>query len=415
MDSNSIGIIISLGILLVCSAFFSAGETAFSSLNRIKLKNLADQGKKRAMLALKMTENYDKLLSTVLVGNNIVNIASSALATVLFVGFFGSMGVTISTLTMTLLVLLFGEISPKTLAKEAPERVAMLFAPLLRFFIIILSPVNHLFSLWKQGILRLFRIKPDRSVTEAELLTFVGEVRQEGGINEQEEKMIRRTIAFDDLTANDIFTPRVDVAAVSLSDANQEIERKFFDTGYSRLPVYKESIDNILGVILFKDFHYGVINQQRSLESIMKPAVFVTKSMKISKLLKTLQERKSHLAVLVDEFGGTVGIITIEDIVEELVGEIWDEHDKVVEDICALGGGAYRVLGNTALKEFFSFFSIDERDEKTNATTLGSWVIETLGGVPKEGDSFTFRDLSVRVTKTRRHRVLELTVSPEAR
>ncbi|MDR2028701.1 MAG: hemolysin family protein [Treponema sp.] len=415
MDSNTIGIIISLGVLLLCSAFFSSGETAFSSLNRIKLKNLADQGNKRALLALKITENYDKLLSTVLVGNNIVNIASSALATVLFVGLFGSLGISISTLTMTLLVLLFGEISPKTLAKEAPERVAMLFAPLLRFFIIILSPVNYLFSLWKRGILRLFRIKQDRSVTEAELLTFVEEVRQEGGINEQEEKMIRRTIAFDDLTANDVFTPRVDVAAVSLADTGQEIGRKFFETGYSRLPVYRESIDNILGVILFKDFHYGVINQGRSLESIIKPAVFVTKSMKISKLLKTLQERKSHLAVLVDEFGGTVGIITIEDIVEELVGEIWDEHDEVVENIRALGGGGYRVLGNTALKEFFAFFSIGEGDEKTKATTLGSWVIETLGGLPREGDSFTFRDLVVRVTKTRRHRVLELTVSPAAR
>jgi CBS domain containing-hemolysin-like protein len=362
------------------------------------------------MLALKITENYDKLLSTVLIGNNIVNIASSALATVLFVGLFGNMGISISTLTMTLLVLLFGEISPKTLAKEAPERVAIFFAPLLRFFIVILSPVNYFFSLWKGAVLRLFRIKQDRSVTEAELLTFVEEVRQEGGINEQEEKMIRRTIAFDDLTANDIFTPRVDVAAVSLADTSREIERKFFDTGYSRLPVYKESIDHILGIILFKDFQYGVINQRRPLESIIKPVVFVTKSMKISKLLKTLQEKKSHLAVLVDEFGGTVGILTIEDIVEELVGEIWDEHDEVVENIRALGGGAYRILGNTPLKEFFELFSIDERDEKTKATTLGSWAIENMGGIPKEGDVFTFRNLAVTVSKTRRHRVLELTV-----
>jgi CBS domain containing-hemolysin-like protein len=409
MNPDSIGIILALGALLLCSAFFSASETAFSSVNRIKLKILANNGNKRAVLALKLAENYDRLLSTVLIGNNIVNITASALGTVLFVSLFGGIGVSLSTLVITVLVLIFGEMSPKTMAKEAPEGFAMFGAPILRFFIYLFLPLNRLLSLWKGFIINLFRIKGDRSVTEAELLTFVEEVRQEGGINAQEEDMIRRTIEFDDLTASEIVTPRIDVAAVEMGDTTEQIERKFYETGFSRLPVYKGTLDNITGVLLQKDFHYSVLKQGIPLEKVIKPTVFVAKSIKISRLLKTLQEKQSHIAVLVDEYGGTVGIVTIEDILEELVGEIWDEHDHVVEAIRDLGHGTYRILGNTALKDVFDLYSI-ENDDKTNATTLGSWVIETLGGVPREGDTFTFRNLTIRITRALRHRVLELVI-----
>jgi CBS domain containing-hemolysin-like protein len=409
MNPDSIGIILALGALLLCSAFFSASETAFSSVNRIKLKNLANSGNRRAALALKLVENYDKLLSTVLIGNNIVNITASALGTVLFVRIFGGIGVSLSTLVITVLVLIFGEISPKTMAKEAPEGFSMVCAPILRLFIYLFLPLNRLLSLWKGFIVKLFRVKGDRSVTEAELLTFVEEVRQEGGINAQEEDMIRRTIEFDDLTAQEIVTPRIDVAAVEMADAPERIERKFYETGFSRLPVYKETLDTITGVLLQKDFHYSVLKQGIPLEKVIKPAVFVAKSIKISRLLKTLQEKQSHIAILVDEYGGTVGIVTIEDILEELVGEIWDEHDHVVEAITDLGHGSYRILGNTALKDVFDLYSI-ENDDKTNATTVGSWAIETLGGVPREGDTFTFRNLTVRITRALRHRVLELVI-----
>jgi CBS domain containing-hemolysin-like protein len=411
MDSFSLGIIISLGLLLLSSAFFSASETAFSSLNRIKLKHLAGQGHKRAALTLSLAENYDRLLSTVLIGNNIVNISSSALGTVLFVGFFGKAGVSLATLVMTVLVLLFGEISPKTLAKENPEQFAMFSAPLLKGLMFVFSPVNRLVAHWKKFILRLFRVHADRSVTEAELLTFVEEVRQEGGINKGEEDLIRQAIEFDDLTANDIYTPRVDIAAVSMEDTGESIKQKFFDSGYSRLPVFKDSIDNIIGVILLKDFFYQGINQQYSLEQIVKPAVFVTKSIKISGLLKILQEKKSHMAVLVDEFGGTMGIITIEDIMEELVGEIWDEHEKVVTHIIPLESGAYKILGNTGLKDFFDFFSLYEGEEKPGALSVGGWVIENLERAPREGDHFVFKDLLVTVLKTLRHRVMEVLVT----
>jgi CBS domain containing-hemolysin-like protein len=411
VDSFSIGIIISLGFLLLASAFFSASETAFSSLNRIKIKNLAGQGNKRAALVLRLVENYDRLLSTVLIGNNVVNISSSALGTVLFVGFFGKSGVSLATLVMTVLVLLFGEISPKTLAKENPEGFALAASPLLRVLMVVFDPVNRLCAHWKGFILKIFRIRSDRSVTEAELLTFVEEVRQEGGLNQGEEDLIRQAIEFDDLTANDIYTPRVDIAAVSLEDSLDSITRKFFDTGYSRLPVFAGSVDNIIGVILLKDFFYQVINQKHSLEHILKPAVFVTKSIKISSALKILQEKKSHMAVLVDEFGGTVGIITMDDIVEELVGEIWDEHEKVVTHIIPQEDGAYKILGSTGLKEFFDFFSLREGEEKPGALTVGGWVIENLAGAPREGDHFVFKDLAVKVLKTLRHRVLEILVT----
>jgi CBS domain containing-hemolysin-like protein len=415
MGPGEIGTALALGALLFCSAFFSASETAFSSLNRIKLKNLAGKGHKRAALALKLAENYDKLLSTVLIGNNIVNITASALGTALFVGFFGGFGVTIATVVITTAVLLFGEISPKTMAKEAPERFAVFSAPILYFFVGLFGPLNRVFTLWKGFIVKLFRVKTDRSVTEAELLTFVEEVRQEGGINAQEEDMIRRTIEFDDLTAQEILTPRVDLAAVDISEDPERIERKFYETGFSRLPVYRENMDNIAGVLLQKDFHYGVLKQGKPVAEVMKPAVFVAKSIKISRLLKTLQEKQSHIAVLVDEYGGTVGIVTIEDILEELVGEIWDEHDHVVEAITPLPQepGAYRVLGNTALQDVLDLYAI-ANDDGTNATTVGSWVVETLGEVPREGDSFSFRDLTITVAKALRHRVVELVVRGKA-
>jgi CBS domain containing-hemolysin-like protein len=407
MDTHTITLIALLIFLLICSAFFSASETAFSSLNRIKIKSWANHGNKKAAKVLALSENYDKLLSAVLIGNNVVNIASSSIAAVIFMGFFGNFGVTISTLVMTVLVLVVGEISPKTLAKESPEQFAMFSAPILKAFMILLAPTYVLVRAWKKMIVKLFRLNADRSVTEEELLTFVEEVRQEGGINEREEDMIKQAIEFDDLTANDILTPRVDVEAVSLEDSIEEIERQFFSTRFSRLPVYKNSIDNITGVILQKDFHYKVMKMNHPLESIIKPIVFTTKSIKIAKLLKTLQEKKSHIAVIIDEFGGTVGIVTIEDIVEELVGEIWDEHDDVVEKIIKIDEFTYKIIGNTELDELFELFG---KKNETNSNTVGSWVIETIGGIPKEGYSFTFENLTITISKTLRHRVMEVMV-----
>jgi CBS domain containing-hemolysin-like protein len=425
-DSYYLALIVSLAVLLCFSAFFSASEMAFSSLNRIKLKNLAAKNR-RARLALRMLETYDRLLSTVLIGNNIVNIVSSALATVLFVGVFGAKGVSIATLLMTLLVLLFGEISPKTLAKESPELTALRAAPLLRFFIVVFTPLNYLTGAWKKFIVRIFSAKEDRSVTEDELLTFVEEVRQEGGINKQEEEMIRQAIEFDDLTAAEIVTPRIDVAAVSETDSIETIDRKFAETGFSRLPVYRDSVDHITGVMLLKDFHHEVMKGGKSPSEMVKPLVFVTKTIKISKLLRTLQQKQAHLAVLVDEFGGTLGIVTIEDIIEELVGEIWDEHDEVVEPVKKIRDGCFTVMGSANLQEMLAFIDADksETGESSNEnapggdaepvanTTVGNWVMENLGAPPHAGEQFVWRNLRIRVSRVLRHRVMEVVVSRE--
>ena len=404
--------------LLSLSAFFSLSETAFTSLSRIKIKNMATKSK-RAKLVLKLLDAYDKLLSSVLIGNNIVNISGSALATMLFLELFGAKGVSIATGVMTMTILLFGEISPKTLAKESPEAHALRCAPLLRFFTIIFAPFNFLTGKWKKIIVRLFPTKLNRSVTEDELLTFVEEVRQEGGINQQEERMIRQVIEFDDIIAAEIITPRIDLAAVSENDSAGDIENLFVKTGFSRLPVYRETIDNITGVILLKDFHHEVAKKGRQPAEIVKPVVYAAKTMKITKLLRTLQEKQSHMAVLVDEFGGTLGIVTVEDIVEELVGEIWDEHDKKVEPFRKNADGSFSVLGSANLQDMLTFLSghipgdyanENGEEEPIPNTTVGNWVTERLGGMHRIWEPFDWRNLRIRAARVQRHRVLEVTV-----
>ena len=412
MDPYSIGLIVLFTLLLICSAFFSAMETAFSSLNKIKLKHLAGEGNRKAALALDIAEKYDRILSTVLVGNNIVNILASSLATLFFVSYFGHLGVTLAIAVTTILILIFGEISPKTMAKESPEKFAMFFVRFMQFFMFIFTPINYLSSQWKKFIIQIFRIRSDNAVTEAELLTFVEEVRQEGGINEGEENMIRTAIEFDDLTASDILTPRVDLTAVSITESVESIEQCFYSSGYSRLPVYRDSIDNIAGLILLKDFVYKTIKNGEGVDSIIKPVIFVSATVKINRLLKNLQAQKTHLAVVLDEFGGTMGIVTLEDIIEELVGDIWDEHDKATENIIPLANGCYRVRGDTSLKDFFEILGSDEEEASQEAYTAGGWVSEYLGEIPLEGHKFVYNDHSIAILKVNRNRVMEIMVSP---
>jgi CBS domain containing-hemolysin-like protein len=403
-------LVAALVVLLSLSAFFGLSETSFSTLNRIKLKNMAEKNK-RAKLALKMLEAYDKLLSSILIGNNVVNTASSALATALFLELFGVKGISVATGIMTVLLVVFGEISPKTLAKKSPESTALKAAPLMCFFTVIFAPFTYLAGVWQRFIVRVFPSRADRSITEDELLTFVEEVRQEGGINRQEEEMIRHVIEFDDITAAEIITPRVDVAAIPENSPPEEIDRVFAATGFSRLPVYRDTIDTITGVILFKDFHHEVIKKGRPPAEIVKPVVFVTKTMKISSLLQTLQRKQSHMAILVDEFGGTLGIVTMEDIVEELVGEIWDEHEKVVQPFRQNSNVSFSVLGSAKFQDMLEYigYKIADNDDIPN-TTVGSWILETTGILPRSGDQIVWRDLQFTVSRIQRHRIMEVTV-----
>lgn len=407
--ANSLVLVIVIIVLVVFSAFFSASETAFSSLNRIKLKNMAATSKKAAR-ALKLSERYDNLLSSILIGNNIVNILSTSLATVLFVGWLGNKGVTVSTIVITVVVLIFGEISPKTLAKESPERFAIFATPILIVFIFILTPVNFLFEQWKKLIVKVFRVKSDDMISEEEVLTFVGEAREVGGINEREETMIRSAIEFDDLEAADIITPRVEIEAIDFEDSVEDMLVAFRKTGHSRLPVYRDSLDNIVGLLLEKDFHYYIQTLGKPLEEVVRPIVFATSTIRISMLLRELQKQKCHMAVIIDEYGGTMGIVTTEDILEELVGDIWDEDEDVVEQIISLGDGRFTVLANTDIDDLFSFLHVDD---ETEASTVGGWVLEKLGHLPQPGERFAFKNMSVTVTKTEPTKVLEIEIEVE--
>lgn len=407
MDSNSITLIVSLCVLLFLSAFFSSTETAFSSLNRIRLKNLADQGNKRAILTLNLYEKYDNLLSTILIGNNLVNILAASLSTVLFVKYYGNAGVTISTVVLTVVVLIFGEITPKSLAKEYPESYAMKAAPFIKTIMFIFTPFNYVFGLWKKMILKLLKKDKNQGITEGELLTMVDEAQQDGGIEEHEGELIHSVLEFNDVDADDILTPRVDIVAVSLEDSKRQINKEFNESRFSRLPVYDENIDDIVGFIHYMDFVVHVLRGDKTIQDIMKPCVFVMPSMKIYRILKMLQKSRSHIAVVTDEFGGTEGIVTMEDILEELVGEIWDEHDEVVTELKKIGDNKYRIICSANLEDMFEFFSITG---ESDSTTVSGWVVEQLDKIPSEGDTFEYEDLLVVVSKIDSRRVLEIIV-----
>lgn len=412
MDSHSTGLIIALIVLIVLSAYFSATETAFSSLNRIRLKNLADNGNKRAKLAYKLVDNYDELISSVLVGNNIVNISASSLATVLFIKAFGDNGPTVSTIAMTIIVLIFGEVTPKSIAKESPEAFAMFSAPIINVLIYVFKPINVCLVGIKKLVKKFVKVSNDRTISESELLTIVEEAEHDGGINENESELIHNVIEFDDLEAIDIMTPRVDVEAVDKTSTVQEIADLFTETGFSRLPVYEETIDSIVGIINEKDFHNLVLRDGNAVKQIIKPVEFIPPSMKISALLKLLQQNKSHLAVIVDEFGGTEGIVTLEDIIEELVGEIWDEHDEVVEAFQKVSDNEYLVDCSTDLDDLLEYFHLKSDSE---ASTINGWVIEQLDRIPEKGDCFDFENLHIVVEETEYQRAtrVRITVSPK--
>ncbi len=410
MDSNSISIVIIIACLIM-SAYFSATETAFSSLNRIRIKNLADKGNRRADLVMRLSEDYDSMLSTILIGNNIVNIASASIATVLFVKMLGEeAGPSVSTAVTTVVVLIFGEVSPKSIAKESPESFAMFSAPFLRILMVILTPFNFLFCQWKKLLSLIFHASEDRSITEEELLTIVEEAQQDGGIDEQEGSLIRSAIEFAELSVLDVLTPRIDVAAVPLQASKEEVAKVFAETGFSRLPVYEDSIDAITGLIYQKDFYNSVYGTDRELASIIRPALYITAAMGIGELLKELQKKKSHLAVVVDEFGGTIGIVTMEDILEELVGEIWDEHDEVVEEIQEVADGEYIVLGSANLDKLFELLGREELDD---IVTVNGWVMQELKRVPEEGDGFTSGNLHVQVLQMDGKRVDRIHIQAE--
>ena len=397
-----------MAVLVAFSAYFSATETAFSSLNRTRLRVLAEKGDKRAALACSLSEQYDKMLTSILIGNNIVNIALSSLCTLLFIHLLGDDGATVATAVTTVVVLVFGEVTPKSLAKESPERFAMFSAPFLRMVMWVLSPFAWLFSRLKKLVGRVVRSGGERPMTQEELLMLVDEVQQEGGLDKDEHELLRSAIEFTDRDAEDILTHRVDLEAVPADASPEEVARVFGESRFSRLLVYGTDIDDIVGVIHQSDFYADGLQGGKPLSALMTPPLFVPKSIRISVLLRLLQRKKAHIAVVTDGYGGTLGIVTMEDILEELVGEIWDEHDEVVEDIRREGAGVWTVSGGADLYRLLDRLGLDGRQVESASVT--GWVMERLGRVPEPGDTFTEGPWRITVTAADERRVRQLRV-----
>lgn len=408
MKSETISIIVVVAGIIM-SAYFSATETAFSSLNRIRIKNMAEKGNKKAKLVLRLSENYDSLLSTILIGNNIVNIASASLATVLFVKWLGNdMGPSISTAVTTIVVLIFGEVTPKSIAKETPEKYAMFSAPFLNILMVLLTPFNFLFRQWKKLLSKMIKSADESGITEEELLSIVEEAKADGGIDEQENMLIRSALEFTEQEAVDILTPRVDIAAVSTETTKEEIAAVFADTAYSRIPVFEGTIDHIVGIIYQKDFYNYVYHSDKSISAIIRPTLFVPQNKKIGVLLKELQQKKIHIAVVLDEYGGTVGIITLEDILEELVGEIWDEYDEVSAEIERKSDTEFLVAGSANIEKVFEALNIEVTDEEVPSGIVNGWIMHALGRVPEKEDSFSYKEYQITVLKMNEKRVEEV-------
>ena len=397
-----------MAVCLLLSAYFSATETAFSSASTTRLKTLAEKGNANAALACRLLEQYDRLLSTILIGNNIVNIATASIGTVLFVRHYGDAGATISTVVVTVVVLIFGEISPKSIAKDCAERFAMFSAPILRVLIWVLLPLNLLFSLWKKLLAKAFRLNGESKMSQEELLMLVDEVQQGGSIDKSEGELLRNAIEFSEQQAKDILIHRVDLAALPVAASWEETAALFTNTKYSRLLVYQDSIDHILGTIHRKDFYVGCGVTGKPIAELLSPTIFAPENEPISLLLKKMQQGKTHVAVVVDEYGGTCGIVTMEDILEELVGEIWDEHEQEEVPIRETAEHTYLVDAGMDFDDFADFFYLKTDSEMVS---VSGWVMERCGGVPESGDRFTYDDLDVLVVKVDHHRIEELRVT----
>lgn len=405
---------VALVILVGFSAFFSASETAFSSLNQIRLKSRAEDGDSSAARVLAMAEQYDKLLSTILIGNNIVNIAAASIGTILFTQMLGAeRGATVSTIVLTIIVLIFGEVTPKSLAKEMPEKVATAVSPFLVLLMSLMTPLTWLFTQWKKLLGHFVHSGEADTITEGELMTMVSEAENDGELTDRESQLIRSAIEFDDVEVEEILTPRVDVVAVEDDIPLEELAQTFAESGYSRLPVYHGTIDNIIGVVHEKDFYIARLKKATKIDDLVVPTLYTTGSTQISQLLRTLREQHHHLAVVVDEYGGTEGIITLEDILEELVGEIWDEHDEVTEDFRKQSDGSWLVSGSASVDDLYEELDLPE-EEDIDSNTVNGLVQEKTCHLPKVGDRFTLGEYDGVVTRTAKRRVTEVRLTPAA-
>ena len=384
MDNSDIWKIILIGAMMFFSALFSGTETAYSSVNKIRLRNYEAQGNKKAARALKLANRFDEVLTAVLIGNNIVNIAASSVSTLLFISIFGSNGAAISTVVITLLVLTFCEVLPKSYAKKNAEKIALAMASPLTFLVGLFKPLvfllNKLSSVFDKG-------EEAPSVTEDELKYMIDEIEEQGVIEEQESELVKSALEFDEITVNEILIPRVRVVGVEVNSPIDEIKEIFTTEMYSRLPVYDKSLDDILGIITNKAFFKMIVEGGNDIRSIIQEVPHIADSKLISEAMKDMQRSKVHLAIVVDQYGGTKGMITLEDIIEELVGEIYDEDDEIVNNIYQIGDDKYEVAGSMSLSDMLEQLELDEDMADTDYTTVGGWVTDVMEHIPDAGET----------------------------
>jgi putative hemolysin len=406
-----IGLVILLGVLILLSAFFSSAETAFSSVNRIRLRNYVSEGRAGSKNALHISENFDDALSTILVGNNIVNIAAASISSKVAVDLFGaSTGLIVSTFGMTILILIFGEILPKSMAKENAEEYSLKISAILLLLIKILTPVNFVFSKLKASVSRMFSKGENQpSVTEEEIKVMVDISEEEGVINNEERELVHRSLEFNDVLVGEVLTHRMDMITIEVNQPLEEIKQIFLEERFSRIPVYEDNIDNIIGFLSEREFFAELIqNKEVNVREMLRQPMFVVKSMKIATLLPELQRTKSHMAIVVDEFGGTSGLITLEDILEELVGEIWDEHDEKVNIMTKIDESTYEFDAAYDLDDFAELFNVPMPE--TSYHNLGGWIFETLESIPVNGDTFVYETLRIIVKEVENHRIRKIKV-----
>lgn len=399
MEPHLVTYLVIIVICVIMSAYFSATETAFSTFNKIRLKTMAEKGNKKAALALKLEDNYDSLISTILIGNNIVNILAASLGTLFFTGLLKSkpdLAATVSTAVLTVVVLVFGEISPKTVAKNMPEKFVLFSAPFINLLRIVLAPFNFIFKAWQNLLSKIFKSSDDKGMTEEELISIIEEAEEEGGIDEEESSLIKSAIEFGDLEVSDIFTPRRDITALPHDADKATVAKTFAESGFSRIPIYEDDLDNVIGILYYKDFYTKAYGKNTPITDILKPVMFVATTQQVNELMKELQEKQLHLAVVTDEYGSTAGIVTLEDILEEIVGEIWDEHDEVIEEIKEIGEKEYIVSGKANTDKLFDLLDISV-DEESDLVTINGWAMEALGRLPEVGDVFEEHGLKVEV------------------
>lgn len=408
MDS-SFGVYAAMAALVAFSAFFSASETSFTSVNMIRIRNMAEEGDQKAVTAVKLVENYDRMLSTILIGNNLVNIALSSLTTVIATKLFGDAGVALATGVTTLVILTFGEILPKSWAKENSERLVLLFAEPLRLCSLLLWPLSTFFIWLKGAFRRGGEEEKAPSFTEKELMYMASVGQEEGVLEEQEKDLVQSALEFDETTVQEVLTPRVNLVALDIEEEQPEILRVVNGKKFSRIPVYEGTIDNIVGVVQSREILKKVIQGRPvRLKNLMTKATFVHRTMKISRLLAQFQRQKTHIAVVIDDYGGTLGIVTMEDLLEELVGEIWDEDEEIITELAPLGEDSWEVSGDMNIEEFFDAINYAPRGFESDFNTMNGWALEMLEHIPQAGEQFSYGRLTVTVKEMDDQRVTKL-------